>query len=204
MSTDKPIVPNEWTEFYVALADFGIACGGFHVSDPVKAEKCAAVFNAAADMVNSGHDETLMRWSENARDFAADLVTRARKSLGRYTVMHEAAALAMLHRVASVRRSGAIVIIGGSSFVNQVIRSSPAGAVPTWRPNAGRLNWPNGSAADVFTAPCADMVRGISARFCLVAEWPSQEDWHHVEMAVREGAAQIVMLSEPPYPIGGA
>ena len=79
MSTDKPIVPNEWTDFYVALADFGNACGAFHASDPVKAEAMARVFNEAADMLNSGHDERLMHWSADGQGFAAELVTRARK-----------------------------------------------------------------------------------------------------------------------------
>jgi hypothetical protein len=204
MSTDKPIVPNEWTDLYIALGKFAEACGGsFHCSDPVKAEAMARVFGTAAYLLDYREDEAI-RLQISGRDFADDLVARARKPLGRYTVMDESDALAMLHRVASDRKSGAILIIGGSPFVDRVILSSSVGAVPTWRPNAGRLNWPNGSAADVFTASCADHVRGISARFALVVDWPSQEDWPHVEMAVREGAAQIVMLSEPPYPIGGA
>jgi hypothetical protein len=81
MSTDKPIVPNEWTEFYVALADFGIACGGFHASDPVKAEAMARVFNVASEIL-CWDDDSQTTASASAMDFAADLMTRARKPLG--------------------------------------------------------------------------------------------------------------------------
>jgi hypothetical protein len=82
MSTDKPIVPNEWTEFFIALADFGKACGGFHASDPVKAEAMARVFLAAEEMIPWADECDTGKAKRQAQDFAADLVTRARKPLG--------------------------------------------------------------------------------------------------------------------------
>ncbi len=201
MTTDKPIVPNEWTDLFIAVADFATACGGsFHASDPAKTEAMARVFNAAADLLNSGHDERLMRWSEHGRDFAADLVTRARKPLGRYTVLPESAALAMLHRVASDGPPGGLVILARRSFGDSLASVAPWPGL-SWAPQSGRLVWPSGAVARVIDPRNMESIRGVSARFCLVAEWPSQEDWHHVELAVRIGAAQIVMLSEPPYPI---
>jgi hypothetical protein len=200
MSIDNPIVPNEWTEFYIALADFATACGGsFHCSDPVKAEAMARVFNATADMLR-WNEETAFAVEQDGRAFAADLVTRAGKPRRRYTVMDTAGALAMLHRVASESLPGGIIIIARVETVEAIVRSAPVQGVSR---SLTRVAWPNGAVGRIVKPGDVEPIRGVSARFCLVAEWPSQEDWHHVEMAVREGAAQIVMLSEPPYPIGG-
>ena len=185
MTDNKPTCPEEWAAFYITLADFGKACGGFHASDPVKAEAMARVFNEAADMMDDG-DADARRSIEVARDFAADLVTRARKPLGRYTTMDHGDALAMMHRVAAEELPGEVLVIVSHAAVADL----------DWGPSDGHLG--------VIGPRNVGRLRGISARFCLVAEWPPQDDWHHVEMAVREGAAQIVMTSEPPYPIGVA
>jgi hypothetical protein len=200
--TDKPIVPNEWTDLFVALADFATACGGsFHCSDPVKAEAMARVLNATADMLR-WNEEAAFGVEQDGRAFAADIVTSARKPLGRYTVTDTAGALAMLHHVASEGRGVDMLVIASQRGVDHVISSAPCGQRPSFTPASPRLTWPNGAVARVFGPGQVERVRGIGARFCLVTEWPSQEDWHHVEIAVRMGAAQIVMLSEPPYPIG--
>jgi hypothetical protein len=176
MNTDKPIVPNEWTDLFVALADFAEACGGsFHCSDPVKAEAMARVFGTAAYLLDYREDEAI-RLQISGRDFADDLVARARKPLGRYTVMPEGAALAMLHRVASESLPGGIIIIARVETVEAIVRSAPVQGVSR---SLTRVAWPNGAVGRIVKPGDVEPIRGVSARFCLVAEWPSQEDWHH-------------------------
>jgi hypothetical protein len=200
--TDKPIVPNEWTDLFVAVIDFATACGGsFHCSDPVKAEAMARVFNATADMLR-WNEETAFGVEQDGRAFAADLVTRARNPIGRYTVMGAERAMTMLHLAASKKQDG-LVLVTGLDPSDQLAATAAPRFIPSWRPGPGLLTWPNGATARVINPRNMERIRGLSASFCLVTEWPSQEDWPHVELAVREGAAQIVMLSEPPYPIGG-
>lgn len=76
---------------------------------------------------------------------------------------------------------------------------------PRWEPSLGRLTWPNGSTAHVYTAAEPDGLRGpqFHAAWCdEIAKWPrAEEAWANIEFATRLGKHPQIMATTTPRPL---
>jgi phage terminase large subunit-like protein len=76
---------------------------------------------------------------------------------------------------------------------------------PEWQSTQGRLEWPNGTIGEVFSATEPDGLRGpqFDAAWCdELAKWPEPERaWDMLQMALRLGALPRSVVTTTPRPI---
>ncbi|MGZ2412864.1 phage terminase large subunit-like protein [Sphingomonas sp. F9_3S_D5_B_2] len=74
-----------------------------------------------------------------------------------------------------------------------------------WEPSLGRLSWPNGSVAQLFSGDHADGLRGPEHDFAWcdeLAKWgQAQEAWDNLQFAMRRGPRPRVLVTTTPRPM---
>ena len=74
-----------------------------------------------------------------------------------------------------------------------------------WEPSLGRLKWPNGSEAQLFSGDSADGLRGPEFDFGWpdeLAKWRQAEAaWDNLQMALRRGPRARVLATTTPRPM---
>lgn len=74
-----------------------------------------------------------------------------------------------------------------------------------WEPSLGRLNWPNGSRAELFSGDNADGLRGPEHDFAWcdeLAKWrQAQESWDNLQFGLRRGARPRALVTTTPRPL---
>jgi len=75
----------------------------------------------------------------------------------------------------------------------------------TWEPSLGRLTWPNGSEAKLFSGDHADGLRGPEHDFCWadeLAKWREAEQaWVNLQFGLRRGPRPRALVTTTPRPI---
>ncbi len=76
---------------------------------------------------------------------------------------------------------------------------------PEWEPSLGRLRWPNGARAFVYSAAEPDSLRGPQHHFAWcdeIAKWPfGMEAWSNMMFGLRRGALPRVVATTTPRPV---
>jgi phage terminase large subunit-like protein len=74
-----------------------------------------------------------------------------------------------------------------------------------WEPSLGRLTWPNGSEAQLFSGDNADGLRGPEHDFAWcdeLAKWRAAEEaWMNLQMGVRRGPRARALVTTTPRPM---
>jgi phage terminase large subunit-like protein len=74
-----------------------------------------------------------------------------------------------------------------------------------WEPSLGRLRWPNGSEAQLFSGDSADGLRGPEHDFAWcdeLAKWrEAEEAWMNLQMGLRRGSRPRALVTTTPRPI---
>lgn len=75
----------------------------------------------------------------------------------------------------------------------------------SWEPSLGRLSWPNGSVANLFSGDNADGLRGPEHDFAWcdeLAKWrEADEAWMNLQMGLRHGSRPRAMVTTTPRPM---
>jgi phage terminase large subunit-like protein len=75
---------------------------------------------------------------------------------------------------------------------------------PRWEPSLGRLTWPNGSVALLYSGENPDGLRGGNNHFAWVDEFGKyaqpQETWDNLQMSLRLGARPRALVTTTPRP----
>ncbi|SMF68126.1 DNA-packaging protein [Allosphingosinicella indica] len=121
-----------------------------------------------------------------------------------------------VHGMATARTGCRIALIGASAAeVRSVMIEGPAGLlnvarwrgarVPRWEPSLGKLSWPNGSVAYVYSGEHPDGLRGPEHHFAWcdeLAKWArAEETWHNLQMGLRAGHRPRAMVTTTPRPL---
>ena len=92
------------------------------------------------------------------------------------------------------------VMVEGVSGVLAVARNKKKKVV--WEPSLGRLKWPNGSEAQLFSGEHADGLRGPEHDFAWcdeLAKWGEAEDsWMNLQMGLRRGTRPRALITTTP------
>lgn len=74
-----------------------------------------------------------------------------------------------------------------------------------WEPSLGRLRWPNGSEAQLFSGENADGLRGPEHDFAWadeLAKWGQPEEaWQNLQMGLRRGSRARALITTTPRPM---
>ena len=74
-----------------------------------------------------------------------------------------------------------------------------------WEPSLGRITWPNGSTAQLFSGDNADGLRGPEHDFAWcdeLAKWrQAEEAWMNLQMGLRRGSRPRALVTTTPRPI---
>ena len=74
-----------------------------------------------------------------------------------------------------------------------------------WEPSMGRLTWPNGSEAKLFSGDSADGLRGPEHEFAWadeLAKWrEAEEAWMNLQFGLRRGPRPRALVTTTPRPI---
>src|SRR5206468_6690802 len=74
-----------------------------------------------------------------------------------------------------------------------------------WEPSLGRLKWPNGSVAHLFSGDSPDGLRGPEHDFAWadeLAKWRSPHDaWQNLQMGLRRGPRPRALVTTTPRPM---
>ena len=95
------------------------------------------------------------------------------------------------------------IMVEGSSGILTVARRFRRRL--TWEPSLGRLKWPNGSEAKLFSGDSADGLRGPEHDFAWCdepAKWRQPEEtWINVQMGLRRGSRPRALITTTTRPI---
>jgi phage terminase large subunit-like protein len=95
------------------------------------------------------------------------------------------------------------VMVEGVSGILSVARRR--GHRARWEPSVGRLRWPNGSEAQLFSGDNPDGLRGPEHDFAWcdeLAKWRSPEAaWMNLQMGLRRGSRPRALVTTTPRPI---
>jgi phage terminase large subunit-like protein len=84
------------------------------------------------------------------------------------------------------------------------ILASARGQRPRWEPSLGRLTWPNGSVAQIYSGENPDGLRGGNNHFAWVDEFAKyahpQETWDNLQMSLRLGPRPRALVTTTPRP----
>src|SRR5207244_2265542 len=74
-----------------------------------------------------------------------------------------------------------------------------------WEPSLGRLTWPNGSEAQLFSGDHADGLRGPEHDFAWcdeLAKWrEAEESWVNLQFGLRRGPRARALITTTPRPM---
>ncbi|CAN5444088.1 terminase family protein [soil metagenome] len=94
------------------------------------------------------------------------------------------------------------VMVEGESGLLEI---APDETRPTWEPSLGRLTWPNGARALVYSAAEPDAMRGSENHVAWadeIAKWPRGEDaWDILAMTLRVGRWPRIVATTTPRPV---
>jgi phage terminase large subunit-like protein len=95
------------------------------------------------------------------------------------------------------------IMVEGVSGVLSVARNY--GRRLSWEPSLGRLRWPNGSEAVLFSGDHADGLRGPEHDFAWcdeLAKWrEADEAWMNLQMGLRRGSRPRALVTTTPRPM---
>jgi phage terminase large subunit-like protein len=118
-------------------------------------------------------------------------------------------------RLAAGRGAVRIALVGATDAeVRKVMIEGESGLLavgtrygrrPAWEPGLGRLRWPGGSIADVFSAEAPERLRGPQHHFAWcdeLAKWASPEaTWDNLQMTLRAGVRPRTLVTTTPRAI---
>jgi phage terminase large subunit-like protein len=88
---------------------------------------------------------------------------------------------------------------------NGVLGVCPPDERPSWEPSLGRLRWPGGATAFVYSAAEPESLRGPQHHFAWcdeIAKWPfGMESWTNLMLGLRRGSLPRVMATTTPRPV---
>lgn len=103
---------------------------------------------------------------------------------------------------ASLHEARGIMVEGVSGLLT-VARNH--GAKVQWEPSIGRLTWPNGSEAKLFSGDSGDGLRGPEHDFAWcdeLAKWrKAQSAWDNLQMGLRRGPRARALITTTPKPM---
>jgi phage terminase large subunit-like protein len=95
------------------------------------------------------------------------------------------------------------VMVEGVSGILQVAKGHRRKVV--WEPGLGRLKWPNGSEAQLFSGDNANGLRGPEHDFAWadeLAKWGQAEDsWNNLQFGLRRGSRPRALVTTTPRPM---
>ena len=95
------------------------------------------------------------------------------------------------------------VMVEGASGILSVARRQRHRV--KWEPSLGRLTWPRGSVAQLFSGDNADGLRGPEHHFAWcdeLAKWrQAEESWHNLQMGLRAGTRPRALVTTTPRPL---
>ena len=122
-----------------------------------------------------------------------------------------------VHRIAGSKRGVRVALVGatigdarsimieGVSGVLNVARIRDPRRRLRWEPSLGRLKWPNGSEAQLFSGDHADGLRGpeFDLAWCdELGKWREAEGaWDNLQMALRRGPRPRALVTTTPRPL---
>jgi phage terminase large subunit-like protein len=102
---------------------------------------------------------------------------------------------------ASEAEARAVMIEGESG----ILACAKQGKRPRWEPSLGRLTWPNGSVALVYSGENPERLRGSNNHFAWVDEFAKharpQETWDNLQMSLRLGVRPRALVTTTPRPV---
>jgi len=103
---------------------------------------------------------------------------------------------------ATIADARSIMVEGVSGLLNI---AKLHGRQLNWEPSLGRLRWPNGSEAQLFSGDNADGLRGPEHDFAWadeLAKWrEGEEAWVNLQFGLRRGARPRALVTTTPRPI---
>ena len=103
---------------------------------------------------------------------------------------------------ATIDEARAIMVEGKSGLLAIARRR---GVKVTWEPSLGRLTWPSGAVATLFSGDNADGLRGPEHDFAWcdeLAKWRQAEDaWDNLQMGLRLGVRPRALVTTTPRPM---
>jgi phage terminase large subunit-like protein len=120
-----------------------------------------------------------------------------------------------IFRIANSRPGVRIALVGGTiAEARSIMVEGVSGLLSVgkrfrkkmrWEPSAGRLAWPNGSEAKLFSGDNADGLRGPEHDFAWadeLAKWREAEAaWMNLEMGLRRGMRPRALVTTTPRPL---
>jgi phage terminase large subunit-like protein len=120
-----------------------------------------------------------------------------------------------IHALAKARPGVRIALVGATiSDARSIMVEGVSGLLKVaearrhrlrWEPSVGRLRWPNGSEAQVFSGENADGLRGPEHDFAWadeLAKWRQAEDaWMNLQMGLRRGPRPRALVTTTPRPM---
>jgi phage terminase large subunit-like protein len=120
-----------------------------------------------------------------------------------------------IFRLANARPGVRIALIGANIADARTIMVEGVSGLQTvarnyrrklrWEPSLGRLSWPNGSQAQLFSGDHADGLRGPEFDFAWcdeLAKWRQAEaTWDNLQMALRRGPRPRALITTTPRPL---
>jgi phage terminase large subunit-like protein len=104
--------------------------------------------------------------------------------------------------VAATEAEARAVMVEGESGILACARN---GRRPRWEPSLGRLTWPNGSVALIYSGENPDGLRGSNNHFAWLDEFAKyarpQETWDNLQMSLRLGPRPRALVTTTPRPI---
>ncbi|HEX8586289.1 MAG TPA: terminase family protein [Allosphingosinicella sp.] len=104
--------------------------------------------------------------------------------------------------VAANEAEARAVMVEGESGI---LSCAKPGRRPRWEPSLGRLTWPNGSVATIYSGENPDGLRGGNNHFAWADEFAKyahpQETWDNLQMSLRLGARPRALVTTTPRPI---
>ncbi|MGE0179920.1 MAG: DNA-packaging protein [Sphingomonas sp.] len=112
-------------------------------------------------------------------------------------------------------REAHIALVGATEAeVRKVMIEGPSGLIavgrmlglkPRWEPSLGKLTWPGGGAAHVYSADNPDGLRGPEHDFAWcdeLAKWRrGEEAWTNLQMGLRRGGRPRALVTTTPRPV---
>lgn len=120
-----------------------------------------------------------------------------------------------VHAVANARAGVRIALVGASiADARAIMIEGVSGLLAVarihqqrveWEPSLGRLKWPNGSRAHLFSGDHADGLRGPEHDFAWcdeLAKWrEAEEAWDNLQFGLRRGARPRALITTTPRPL---
>ena len=120
-----------------------------------------------------------------------------------------------IYRIGNARAGARIALIGATiADARSIMVEGTSGLLKvaelhgrrlSWEPSIGRLRWPNGSEAQLFSGDNADGLRGPEHDFAWadeLAKWrEADEAWVNLQMGLRRGLRPRILVTTTPRPM---